>query len=285
MKSAGAPAFYRLSGPWESSSGDPGEAFASLPTSAGPWSPDSQHGGPPAALLARAVEGLSPARIGRFTMELLGPVPVGPVAVTASLLRPGRSVQLAGAELHDVTRGRVAASARAWLFPAGSGPGDVGPGAGHGPADGVERPRPTGWHGGYLDAIDWRWVRGGLEEPGTGVVWMRTPALVEGEPVTPLQRLLACVDSASGVSAALDVREWGFLNTELTVHVLREPEGEWICLDAETTLSTGSTGVATSSVYDERGLVARSAQALLVVPRSGPADQASRGQGAASSSS
>ena len=51
------------------------------------------------------------------------------------------------------------------------------------------------------------------------------------------------------------------------MHVLRPPVGEWVCLDAETTLGTGSVGVATSAVYDERGLVARSAQALLVTPR------------------
>jgi hypothetical protein len=48
------------------------------------------------------------------------------------------------------------------------------------------------------------------------------------------------------------------------VHVLREPVGEWVCMEAETTLSSGSVGVAVSKVYDERGLVARSAQALLV---------------------
>lgn len=97
---------------------------------------------------------------------------------------------------------------------------------------------------------------------------MRPPAeLVEGEPMSPLQRLMACVDSASGASACLDPAEWGFLNTELTVHVLRPPVGEWICLDATTTLGTGSVGLATSSVHDELGLVARSAQALLVVKR------------------
>ena len=85
--------------------------------------------------------------------------------------------------------------------------------------------------------------------------------------MSPLQRLLTCVDSASGVSAALDPGAWGFLNTELTVHVLRPPVGDWVCLDAETTLGSGSVGVATSSVYDEQGLVARSAQALLVSRR------------------
>ncbi len=82
-----------------------------------------------------------------------------------------------------------------------------------------------------------------------------------------MQRLLACVDSASGASAALDVREWGFLNTELTVHLLRPPVGEWVCVDAVTTFGGGAVGLATSDVYDERGLVARSAQALLVAPR------------------
>ena len=104
---------------------------------------------------------------------------------------------------------------------------------------------PTGWHGGYLDAVEWRWVSGSVTEPGPGVVWMRPPALVAGEAISPLQRLLACVDSASGVSAALDVRRWAFLNTELTVHVLRPPVGEWVCLEAATTLGSGSVGVAT----------------------------------------
>jgi acyl-CoA thioesterase len=95
-------------------------------------------------------------------------------------------------------------------------------------------------------------------------------SLVDGEPMSPVQRLMACVDSASGVSAALDPAAWAFLNTELTVHVLRPPVGEWVCLQAATTLSSGSVGLASSDVYDERGLVARSAQALLVAPRAEP---------------
>jgi hypothetical protein len=271
-KSARPTGFYRLSGAPPDPAYGALETFDSSHTTAGPWSPDAQHGGPPAALLARAVERLPAAsggRIGRFTVELLGPVPVGPVAVGASIARAGRSVQLATADLYDVARDRVAATARAWLFPRTPGPGGAPGPLPHGPADGADRPRPPAWHGGYLDAIEWRWISGGLELPGSGVVWMRSPSLVEGESISPVQRLLACIDSASGASAALDVREWGFLNTELTVHVLREPVGEWVCLDAETTVGDGSVGVATSAGYDEHGLVARSAQALLVVPRQG----------------
>ena len=262
-KSAQHPCFYRLI----DASRDGRETFESMPSTAGPWTPDAQHGGPPAALLARALERPADATIARFTMELHGPVPVGRLTTSATVLRPGRSVQLVGSELYDVARGRVVATATAWLFPASDeGPERPKPPQ-HGPADGVPHERPTAWHGGYLDAVEWRWISGSVETPGPGVVWMRPPALVEGEDVSPVQRLLACADSASGVSAALDVRRWAFLNTELTVHVLRPPVGEWVCLDAETTLGPGAVGVATSAVSDEAGLVARTSQALLVAPR------------------
>ena len=124
---------------------------------------------------------------------------------------------------------------------------------------------PVSWSGGYLDAVDWRWINGAVTELGPGLVWMRPSVdLVEGEPMSPVQRLITCVDSASGVSAALDPAQWGFLNTELTVHVLRPPVGQWLCLAAETTLGSGNVGIATSQVYDERGHVTRYTPTLLV---------------------
>jgi acyl-coenzyme A thioesterase PaaI-like protein len=255
--------FYVRSGPGR---------FESTAATAGPWGARSQHGGPPAALLTRAVEGLEDTGgrvLGRLTMELLGPVPVGPLRVEASVERPGRSVELRRATLYDEHAGRLCATASAWMFPAGT-PGPAGPGQppAHTPADGVPHERPGSWSGGYLDAVEWRWISGAVLEPGPGVVWMRPTAdLVDGEPMSPVQRLMTCADSASGVSAALDPGAWAFLNTELTVHVLRPPVGEWVCLDAHTTLGRGSVGIAVSEVYDGQGLVARTTQALLVVPR------------------
>ena len=258
------PPFYLPDGP---------SRFASTPSTAGPWGPDSQHGGPPAALLARAIEELdrdgAGRVVGRFTMELLGPVPVGPLRVEASVVRPGRTVELCEATAYDERRGRPCARATAWLFPAVTdGPVQAGEPPPHRWRDGIHKEPPPSWSRGYLDAIEWRWVTGAVDEPGPGLVWMRpTVDLVEGEPMSAVQRLMSCVDSASGVSAVLDLAEWQFLNTELSVHVLRPPTGAWVCLDAETTLSSGSVGTAVSRVYDERGLVARSAQALLVARR------------------
>lgn len=249
---------------------DGSERFVPTASAAGPWSPDAQHGGPPAGLLTRALERLPEAAdrvVGRLTMELLGPVPVAPLVCSARVLRRGRSVLMGEAVLHDPAAGRDVATARAWLFPRGTGPGEVGPAPAHGPADGVVKASPATWHPGYVEAVEWRWTAGSVDTLGPGTAWMRAPELVEGESTSPLARMMTCVDSASGVSAALDVTQWGFQNTELTVHVLREPVGEWVCVDAETTLGPGSVGVATSTVLDRLGPVARSAQALLVVRR------------------
>ena len=207
--------------------------------------------------------------IGRFTMDLLGPVPVAPLTVTTSVPRPGRTVSLRQAELSDET-GRVLARAQGWAFPGSRGPAyrvrrTSGARARRTATTRTRRRRGTR---GYLDSVEWNWIEGAVTRPGHAVVWMRPLIpLVPGEEMSPLQRLLTCVDSASGASAALDPTEWNFMNTELTVHVVRPPEGEWVCLKAKTTLGGGAVGLAESEVYDERGLVARSAQALLVTPR------------------
>lgn len=246
--------------------------FVPQPTTSGPWGRSSQHGGPPAALLARAIERLDTGAarvVGRFTMELLGPIPVAPLVVEASVVRPGRSVELCEATMYDEQGGRPVARAAAWRFPSGvDGPRPELEPLPHGPADGEEHAPPPHWSPGYLQAVEWRWVKGHVGTPGPAVVWMRPHVtLVQGEATSPLQTLMACVDSASGASSELDPAEWGFQNTELTLHLLREPVGEWICLDAETTLGSGSIGLATSSVYDERGFVGRTAQALLTLRR------------------
>jgi len=63
----------------------------------GPWSPDAQHGGAPAALLARFLErhDLGPATFpARMTIELMRPVPLVALRVACHTIRKGKQVQL-----------------------------------------------------------------------------------------------------------------------------------------------------------------------------------------------
>ena len=235
----------------------------------GPWASTDQHAGPPSALLTRELESVLPAdgRLARVTVDLLGAVPVGELDVRSRILRPGRAVQLAEAEL--VAGGRVVARAGAWWHLLGDTTA-VGL-----PADPPPPPLPEArgaerseWPGGYLQAMEWRWVSGHFAEPGPATVWsrMRIP-LVEDEEPTPTQRVMTTADSGNGASSTLSPDSWLFINTELTVHLLRPPVGEWICLDAVTAIGPSGGGLATSRLSDVDGPVGRGAQALVVRPR------------------
>jgi hypothetical protein len=256
-----AEAFYEPVGPG---------SFRSTEHTVGPWSPTAQHAGPPAALLVREIEAALPAdggRLSRVAVDLLGSVPVAEVAVRARVVRPGRSVQLAEAEV--VAGGRVVARAAAWWHQATDTAAVTTPSAAPPSRPAAAAPVVVSWaEGGYLSAMDWLPVAGGFEQPGPTTVWarMRYP-LVAGEHPTGLQRLLAVADSGNGVSWQLDLSRWLFINTELTVHVLRPPTGEWICLDAVTQVGADGTGLATSQLSDDHGGVGRGAQALLIRPR------------------
>ncbi|KIH97689.1 TesB-like acyl-CoA thioesterase 5 [Streptomonospora alba] len=238
---------------------------------AGPWSSETQHLGPPSALLTRELERCAPAPdtlLARITVEVLGPVPVGELRVSAQVDRPGRSVQLLSASLESAER--PVARAVAWRIARGD-TADQAAGAAEPLAPvsaGVEFGRPEGWGGGYIDAMEWRSLKGALADPGPATVWVRQRIpLVAGEAPTPLQRLMAVADSGSGVSNLLDPRQWLFINTEVTTHVQREPVGEWIGLDSTTVLGPDGVGTAVSVLHDQHGQAGNCNQALLVRPR------------------
>ena len=127
---------------------------------------------------------------------------------------------------------------------------------------------PDHWGGGYLAAVEWLSVSGGIFTPGDAQVWARPRvSVVEGFEASPLERLFAVVDSASGVSSRVDIRKWYAINTDLTVHLHRQPAGEWVGMDARTTIGPDGVGVATSVVHDVEGPVGTTAQALFVRER------------------
>jgi hypothetical protein len=233
----------------------------------GPWDERHQHAGPPSALLLGALERTEPREemvLARITVEILGGVPIGEMQVETSVERPGRSVELLSGELR--AGGRAVLRARAWRVLSSPVATDEGPAPAPLPDTARKAPPTLGEEYGYAHAVEWRWARGDWEERGPATVWtrMRVP-VVEGEAPSPRQRVVVVADSGNGASNVLDWSKYLFINTELTVHFVREPVGEWVCLDAVTRI--GEAGLASSVLSDRTGPVARGTQALLVGPR------------------
>jgi hypothetical protein len=258
-RSATADAFYGLDG----------ERATPTELTRGPWDPDAQHAGPPAALLARALELCEPregARVARVTVEILAPVPIRPVTVSARLARPGRSVELLEASLEGPD-GEVM-RARGWRLAEADIRADwerEEPPPGREDAEALEF-FPTGEKVGWHTAMEIVFASGRFLEPGPAIVWMRPRVpLVEGEPITPLQRVMLAADGGNGVGAPLDWSRFIFINTDLTVHLLRPPEGEWVCLDSVTHVD--GVGMTDTALWDDHGRIGRAAQTLLVRAR------------------
>jgi hypothetical protein len=247
------------------------DVYESTEHTIGPWDATSQHGGPPAALLGRSVErfgGREDIQVARMTLEILGPIPVSPLKTTVQMLRPGKKVELLEASL--TAGGKEVVRANAWRIRTAElpiDPPEVPP-----PAPPPEECEladrfPTDWQG-YIDAMEWRLASGTFPSPGPARAWlrMRIP-LLPGETPSPLTRVLAAADSGSGLSAALDWSKWVFVNTDLTVGLHRLPAGEWVFMDAATTLQPHGIGLAETEIFDQRGPIGRGQQTLYIAER------------------
>lgn len=253
-----------------------GDLFRATELTRGPWDPGAQHAGPPAALLGYAIEQLAETaefQVGRVTFEILRPVPIAPVRVRARIARPGRRVQMVEAELTDAD-GEVLMQARAWRIRTSrlELPGEALV-ASQPPAPPEEGSAaeffPTGQEHGYHSAMEVRFVAGGFLEAGPATAWLRMrQPLVAGEEPTALQRVLVAADVGNGISAALDIRRFLFINVDLTVQLERMPKGEWVGVDAVTLPRPKGIGTAESTLFDvDNGRIGRALQTLLISER------------------
>lgn len=250
--------------------------FASTDLTRGPWHPDHQHGGPPIALVARGIERAAAAlgltHIARLTANLLRPVPIAELAVEVETEYAGRNVAhfsarltAGGKELARCTA--VAQRETALDIPRGLA-GHPLPQAPRSVEQSLAQRIPFSTKmTGYQDLMDGR-IAEGVMFRGPSAVWfrMRYP-LVAGEEPGALQRVAVAADSGNGISAILDFRSHIFVNSDLTVNLLRQAEGEWICLDARTLLGPNGGGLAEARIFDAQGLIGRSTQSLAVRPR------------------
>ncbi|WP_327590267.1 thioesterase family protein [Nonomuraea sp. NBC_00507] len=243
----------------------------------GPWDPATQHMGPVTALIVHELARAAPRpglELSRLVVDVFAPVPVAELEIATEVARDGKRVQCLTASVSS--GGREYARASAWRIrelreagtPATPVPGPPAPVPPHGSGTGAQARSWLGSGFGYGRALDWRFVAGGPMELGPATVWGRlTIPLVEGEEMTPLERLAVFADSGNGVSFALDFATHVFVNVDLTISLFRSPEGEWICMDAETVIGPSGRGLTRSTLYDEAGQVGTATQTLFVAPR------------------
>lgn len=252
-----------------------GERFRATDLVRSTWTAAIQHGAPVSALLVRALERCAPrqdTRLSRVMIDLLGGVPAdGDLWVRARVERPGRQIELIGAELLAMGpdgRPRAVARASGWrLSMLDTSALRHEPAPPLRPlADAASRDMAKDWDVNYVHSIDWRWLTTPLAD-GPGESWLRpTVDLIKGEALTPIQRLFTVADDANGIGTKLDIRRWTFMNTDLVVHVHRIPEGEWIGIRAETSYGPDGIGTTFGTLFDQTGPIGGIQQSVLVRP-------------------
>ncbi|GGN34134.1 thioesterase family protein [Streptomyces fuscichromogenes] len=241
----------------------------------GAWDPDEQHFSPLGGLVAHAIDhhfagrpGSDALVLARISYDILGRLALDECEIQVATIRSGRTIALVEATVRIA--GRPVVQARAWLLVT-LDTADVagGPGVPLAPPDSLASwPMTETWPGGYIASLDVR----PLAPPGPGrtTAWVSTSLdLVAGEPSSPLASYLALVDTANGIAVRQPPTAWMFPNVDLTVHLHRQPVGDWVGLDTTVTFGPTGQGLTSTVLHDLTGPVGHAQQILTVRPLPG----------------
>lgn len=236
----------------------------------GAWNTEEQHVSPAFGLMVHVIEQNHADRrddrlpIGRLSYDILGTFTLDAVEIDVRVIRPGRTIELVEATLSQSSRAAVVL--RAWFMQAFDTeriaanelpiiPSREGMGTGRIAQE---------WPGGCVRSIE---VQSKEEHPGSAVSWVRPRVqLLDDEPISDVARIIGMVDFANGLTPRQPINTVAFPNLDLTIHMIREPEGEWLGYD--TTVSYGASGIGLTHtvLHDEQGPFGVAAQCLTVRP-------------------
>ncbi|MDX6321546.1 MAG: hypothetical protein QOF52_1404 [Propionibacteriaceae bacterium] len=257
-----SPAYYRRVGP-----------HTYLPTlhAQGAWQSHEQHMGPVSGLILHEIEeylasrptAASDLQIVRISYDILGLIPALPSHISVEMIRPGRTIELVQATM--TIAGRPAVLARAWLLSRQDTIEVAG-----GQPDPLPEPESWDvwhgtdvWRGGYISSLKVRVGPGA--GPGRVKAWLRTDkTLVEDERPSDLARFVGLVDTANGIAVRVPPSSWMFPNTDLSIHLYRLPQGQWVGLDTHVIFGRDGVGLTSSTLFDESGPIGRAEQILTV---------------------
>jgi Thioesterase-like superfamily len=235
----------------------------------GAWNSGEQHMAPVAGLLTHAIQTHAPRQdlvLSRVSFDILGVMPAIELEVHARTVRRGQTIELIESEM--VCDGRTVASARGWRLLTSDTSAIAGSPT-H-TIDGPEQAQPWPgsdlWAGGYIRSLEFRRLPG--HEAGRGRTWIRSKLdLIDGIPTTDLERIMTLTDTANGVSTRVPPHTYAFPNTDLSVHLFRQPVGDWLGLETDVSFGGGGVGLTAACLHDVAGPIGRSAQILTLRSR------------------
>lgn len=238
----------------------------------GPWSADHCHAGPVSGLIVRAAETeIGPEKmLTRLTVDLLRPLPLAGLRVAAETTRHTKTLATTRVTVHDLDDTLCATATTMHLARRDLGPvpnvsipsPDLATAVtGPFPLNQLRHDRP-----GFAHTAEVLYAEGSTPGPGPKTIWMRTPQLLRGEAQSPIQSLCALADCGNGISWNAPAGEMGFMNTDLTVNIHREPVSDWLASQSVSHWQPSGIGMSQAVLFDIEGPIGTALQTLVLFP-------------------
>jgi hypothetical protein len=249
-----------------------GEGWMPTEASLGPWGHDLLHGGAVSALAIALME--DEAHDGyeavRYSADFIRALPLRRLDAAVRTVRKGQRLEVLQCDISSDDRlvahcSLVRVRPQPVTMPEGA-PAPKNEPPPDAPEDMFDPPR--------FDPTRTFFVGAGIEmrvpDPGqfgAGVAWYRLmiPA-TPGRVPSPTARAAAAADFGNGVSGFRSDTfiPVAFPNADLVVHLARQPEGEWVRLEATSEWRPDGIGLARGELFDRAGNIGLSQQSLVL---------------------
>ena len=256
-----------------------GQRFVPTEHSRGPWTPEHVHGGPVAALLAHQVEQLvadPEFQLVRLTVDLFRRVPVEALEISTAVARAGRRIQVV--ESTVAANGLLLGRSTSLLIrrtPTDSHVAYDAPNVLPPPPEAfaAEAPR-AGQQGGYFPMVEFRFMTSRTaSEPH--MAWTHIPLpLLPDVPLSAPVRAAGTADFANFLGNLAHDDGTAFINADITLHLHRDPVGEWICVAVASRRSVEGVAIVDAAFLDRTGPFGRSSVSSLANGRRRSGDRA-----------
>lgn len=230
------------------------------PEAKGPF--PGQHGGVIASVLAACLEAEAERLQAGIALQsstlLLRAAPVEACAISTRTVRAGGRVTVLAATLR-VGDKECALAHAIFVRPQDVGQWPLPNATIHEPSNLELVPKRTKYGSApwYRDAVEMR--------QADGIFWLRSLKPVVS-PFTPLARLCAHADWGSGLSSFESPAVGGFPNADLSIHLAREPRGDWVGLRPTSHWFANGMGMTDTEILDTCGPVGRACHTLVLLP-------------------